>query len=63
MLNLEFAQLIEQDRRREIEAQLKRRRYLEPDDRAAEVAEAERDRAGDPAGRRAAYRRLPDPIR
>lgn len=63
MLNLEFAQLIEQDRRREIEAQLKRRRYLEPDDLAAEVADAEGDRTGEPAGRRAAYRRLADPVR
>jgi hypothetical protein len=63
MLNLEFAQLVEQDRRREIEAQLKRRRYLEPDDLGPEAAEAERDRTGDPAGRRTAYRRLADPVR
>jgi hypothetical protein len=63
MLNLVFAQLIEQDRRREIEAQLKRRRYLEPENLAPEVDAVDRDRSRDAAGRGASYRRLPDPIR
>lgn len=62
MLNLEFARLVEQDRRREIAAHLERERLLRPEDGATEEGST-------PAfGRRtreqgAAYRRLADPAR
>jgi hypothetical protein len=62
MLNLEFARLVEQDRRREIAAHLERERLLRPEAGAPEEGST-------PAhGRQtrqqgAAYRRLADPAR
>jgi hypothetical protein len=61
MLNLEFARLVEQDRRREIAAQLERERLLRPDENAPE------DGASPTQARQSrqhgAYRHLADPAR
>jgi hypothetical protein len=62
MLNLEFARLVEQDRRREIAAHLERERLLRPEHGASEEGSA--PAAGRQSQRQgAAYRRVADPAR